>query len=231
VNGAARSRPAGLLVAFAFALAAGCGSSGKAVGPVGAGGGDGGPLVVDGPADAGNSDGIPVADVSVHDPADAAADAPAGPVAFVFTNSTGHSIYIQLSGLSGQAYWSLAEAGRRLPVDNACETCDCSRCSACAVCGRSLARVKELAPGAQHTWTWDTRIWELVPDGCRASLACEQDQVVPAGTALEAAVTYAASYAVDTSFGADDEFIGTPLTATTAFAIAGGAGVEITATR
>ena len=223
MNGAARSRPASLVIAFA--LAAGCGSTAKFVGPTDASVSDGGSPVVDGPADAGNSDGIPVADVLVH------ADAPTGPVAFVFTNSTGHTIYIQLSGFSGQAYWSLAEAGRRLPVDNTCETCDCSGCSACAVCGRSLARVKELAPGAQHTWTWDARIWELVPDGCRANLACEQDQVVPAGTALEAVVTYAASYAVDPSSGANDEFIGTPLTAKAAFANAGGAGVEIIATQ
>jgi hypothetical protein len=38
-------------------------------------------------------------------------------------------------------------------------------------------------------------------------------------------------FAVDTSFGADDEFIGTPLTATAAFTNAPGASIAITATQ
>jgi hypothetical protein len=243
VNHAGRSRAGGLVVAVAIAIAAGCGSNGKAAGAADAGKGDGGAVMLDGPADDGNRDGDAVADLSGHEAAggppdasddasdDALADGRSPRLPFVFTNATGHAIYIQLSGFSGQAYWSLTEAGKRLPVDNTCETCDCSRCSSCAVCGRSLARVKELAPGAQHAWTWDGLIWELVPDGCRASQACEQDQVVPAGAALEVAVTYAASYAVDTSFGADDEFIGPALTATAAFTNAGGAVIEIRATQ
>ena len=77
----------------------------------------------------------------------------------------------------------------------------------------------------------DGRIWEVVPDGCRAGLACEQDQRVPAGAALGVAVTYSASFAVDTTFGADDELIGTPLTATAAFTNAPGASIAISATQ
>jgi hypothetical protein len=223
---------AGLVIAVVFAGA--CSSDGKPHGP--ADGGDAGPISTDAAADGTDSDADDagsVADASVLDDAagDAPADGPSPLVSFVFTNSTGHTIYIQAFGFSSQEYWALVQAGRSLPVNNTCEMCDCNWCQACAVCGRAIATVEELAPGAQQRWTWDGRIWETVPDGCRANLACEQDRTIPAGTALEAVVTYSASFAVNTSLGADDEFIGTPLTATTAFTYAPGASIEITATQ
>jgi hypothetical protein len=206
-----RAPAAGLILAVAFAAA--CGSSGKPVDLADADGNDAG------------------ADAPPDTPIETSADAPSPLVSFVFTNSTAHAIYIQTSGFSTQGYWSLVQGGTRLPVDNTCEVCDCRGCPSCAVCGRALARVTELAPGAQHRWTWDGRIWESVPNGCSATLACEQDQVIPAGAALGVTVTYSASFAVDTSFGADDQFIGTPLTATAAFTNAPGASIAITATQ
>jgi hypothetical protein len=223
-----RSPSVGLVIAVAFA--AGCGGAGKAVAPGDAGGSDG-------------SDAGPFVDAPVFDAADAPADAPAdgpadGPpdapsplVSFVLTNSTGHSIYIQTSGFSTQGYWSLFENGLHLPVDNTCEICDCTQCQLCPVCGRALARVEEIPPGAQHRWTWDGRIWEPVPDGCGATVSCEQDQVIPAGATLDVGVTYSTSFVVDTSFGADDQFIGSPLTSTAAFTNAPGASIEITVTQ
>lgn len=221
-----RSPLAGMMVVAVFAV--GCGSSAKPVGPPDAGGGDAGPVRTDAPVDVDDVDAATPADASMPDAADAPADSL---IHFVFTNATDHPIYIQLFGWSGQAYWSLVEGNGRLPVDNTCETCDCSACSSCAVCGRGIARVKELAPGAQHAWTWDGRIWEIVPDGCRAGLACEQDSVIPTGATLEATVTYSSSFAVDTTFGADDELIGTPLTANTTFTNGPGATIAITATQ
>jgi hypothetical protein len=230
--------PVAGLVVVAFAAACSSGG-GKADGSATA---DAGPIVdapedvsSDDAGDAANGDAEDAAavdDAPVLDAADEGpADASSPLVSFVFTNSTGHTIYIQLFGFSTQEYWSLVEGGNHLPVDNSCELCDCSRCPACAVCGRGIARVEALAPGAQHRWTWDTRIWEMVPAGCRADLACEQDRGIPAGAALEATVTYSASFAVNTSFGADDELIGPALTATVAFTNAPGASVEITATQ
>jgi hypothetical protein len=149
----------------------------------------------------------------------------------VFTNATTHSLYIQISGFSGQAYWSLYQAGNHLPADNTCETCDCRQCPSCAVCGRALARVKEIAPGASHSWSWDGRIWQVVPNGCSANVACEQDQVIQTGAVLDLGVTYSSSFTVDTTFGADDQFIGSPSVATATFTNAPGASVEITATQ
>ena len=219
-----------LIVVAGFAL--GCVSSRKLVGPADAGGSDAGPVPTDAPVDTDDRDVGPLTDASIPDASDAPADGPSSLlVHFVFTNSTDHTIYIQLFGWSGQAYWSLVEGSKRLPVDNTCETCDCSRCSSCAVCGRGIARVKELAPGAQHDWTWDRRIWEPVPDGCRVGLACEQDSVIAAGAALAATVTYSATFAVDTTFGADDELIGTPLTASATFTNGPGLTIAITATQ
>jgi hypothetical protein len=214
------------VVAIAFAAAAGCGGSVTGLTHVDAGSSD-----AASPGDAPALDaGDPPADVAPVDATEADVGAPPFPVSFVLTNATGRPIYIQTSGFSTQGYWSLGQAGRRLPVDNTCEICDCGACPSCAVCGRALARVTEIAPGAQHQWTWDGRIWEPVPDGCRASLACEQDQIVPAGAALAVAVTYSFSFAVDTTSGADDQFIGTPLTATAALAHGPGAAVSITVT-
>lgn len=231
-----RCPSAGLLIAVAFA--AGCGSTRNTLGPVDAGGSDGDPPADAALVDAGgsdSSDGGPLVDAPGFDAADAPgdgpADVPAPLVSFVFTNSTSRSIYIQISDFSTQGYWSLVEGGQRLPVDNTCETCDCSGCPSCAVCGRAIARVEELAPGAQHRWTWDRRIWERVSDGCRANLACEREQVIPVGAALEVAVTYSSSFAVDTSVGANDQFIGAPLTATATFTNALGVSIEITATQ
>jgi hypothetical protein len=63
------------------------------------------------------------------------------------------------------------------------------------------------------------------------TLACEQDSVIATGATLEATVTYSSSFAVNTSFGADDEFIGTPFTATATFTNAPGATIAITATQ
>jgi len=205
-----RFRSAGLIFTVGFAAA--CGSSPNGTGPRDAGGDDAGPPATDAPADA-------------------PPDVPAPVVSFVFTNATTRSLYIQLFGFSGQAYWSLYQAGNHLPVDNTCETCDCRQCPSCAVCGRGLARVKEIAPGASHSWSWDGRIWEVVPNGCRANLACEQDQVIPTGAVLDLGVTYSSSFAVDTTFGADDEFIGPSLVSTATFTNAPGASVEITATQ
>ena len=231
-----RSSSAGLVVAVAFAAACG-GKTGRPADAGADGNRDLGPIASDAPmdtaSDAGSTADAPVVDGGTDAPVlDAGTDAPSPGVSFVFTNSTGHTIYIQTSGFSTQGYWSLAEGGARLPVDNTCEVCDCSQCQTCPVCGRALARVEALAPGGPHRWTWDGRIWVPVPDGCGANIACDQDQVVPAGAALAVTVTYAASFTVDTSSGADDQFIGTPaLTATVAFTNAPGASVEITATQ
>jgi hypothetical protein len=227
-----RSPLAGLVVAVA--LAAGCGGNSKAVDAS-----DGGPLADVAAGKGGDGDGhdggATLADAPVSDAADAPADVPADAhsplVSFVFTNSTSRSIYIQTSGFSTQGYWSLVQGGTRLPVDNMCETCDCTQCQLCPVCGRALARVEEIPPGAQHRWTWDGRIWEPVPNGCGANIACDEDEVVPAGAALGLTVTYATSFVVDTSFGADDQFIGAPLTTTVAFTNAPGASIEISATQ
>jgi len=232
-----RFRSAGLIFTVGFAAA--CGSSPNGTGPRDAGGDDAGPPATDAPADGGGGDapadvggGDAPGDVGGGDaPADAPPDVPAPVVSFVFTNATTRSLYIQLFGFSGQAYWSLYQAGNHLPVDNTCETCDCRQCPSCAVCGRGLARVKEIAPGASHFWSWDGRIWEVVPNGCRANLACEQDQVIPTGAVLDLGVTYSSSFAVDTTFGADDEFIGPSLVSTATFTNAPGASVEITATQ
>jgi hypothetical protein len=215
-----RSRSAGLIFTVVFAAA--CGSNSKGAGPRDAGGNDAGPPATDAPADVAGGGDAPV---------DAPVDVPAPAVSFVFTNATSRSLYIQISGFSGQAYWSLYQAGNHLPVDNTCETCDCRTCPSCAVCGRALARVKEIAPGASHSWSWDGRIWQVVPNGCSANLACEQDQVIPTGAVLDLGVTYSSSFAVDTTFGADDQFIGSPSVSTAAFTNAPGAFVAIIATQ
>jgi len=123
----------------------------------------------------------------------------------------------------------MLQGGQRLPVDNTCELCDCGGCPMCAVCGRAIASVTEMMPGQQHQWTWDGRIWQVVTNGCRPDLSCERDVAVAAGAALDAHVTYSFTFAVDTTFGADDQFIGDPLTAATTFTHPPGAPVEITA--
>src|SRR5262245_11045988 len=98
---------AGLIFSVGFAAA--CGSSPSGTGPRDAGGNDAGPPATDVPADVGGGD-VP-ADVGGADaPADAPPDVPAPVVSFVFTNTTTRSLYIQLFGVSGQAYWSLYQA-------------------------------------------------------------------------------------------------------------------------
>lgn len=148
--------------------------------------------------------------------ADTASGAPI-PARFVLHNRTGRTIYIQSSGWSGQEFFALGRAGQSLPIDNTCELCDCNQCASCAVCGRAIAQVLPIAAGSSHEFAWDGRIWVVVPNACRAGLACEQEQRVPP-TPLTARLTYGESYRVDTQFGAGDELIVDPHTITVDFA-------------
>jgi hypothetical protein len=202
-------------------VVAGCGSN---AGPTGA-------------ADAGDARDTSVTeeppDLAPEGPVDAPADVEAGPspipATFVLTNGTTKSIYIQVSGLSGQGYWSLSQGGKRLTVSHTCEVCACSECPYCALCGRSLGRVKELKPGEQHQWSWDGRDWALITNTCQQHLECEQDQAVPRGAELQLDVTYSYSFAVDPSFGGDDQFIGAALVTAATFTHPPATAVELVA--
>ncbi|HEY0707416.1 MAG TPA: hypothetical protein VGG33_11500, partial [Polyangia bacterium] len=111
-------------------------------------------------------------------------------------------------------YWGLSRAGTSLPVTNTCEVCDCPMCPNCAVCGRAFAKVEEITPGAVFDFSWDGRLWRLVSRTCGGGGMCEMPETVAPGP-LSVQVQYGHSFKIDTSAGADDEWVDQPLLMTT----------------
>lgn len=132
-----------------------------------------------------------------------------GTTTFSIVNTGTTMLYVQSAGFSGQGVLGLATSSSALPFSDTCEICNCGPCPSCAVCGRGLARVAALAPGTSWTYEWDQRVFVVEKDGCRAGLDCENPERVAAQT-LTASATWADSFAVDTTFGANDEFLVAP---------------------
>jgi hypothetical protein len=219
-------------LSFAFLLVwAGCGSSSSNTdGPITPL--DGGGASADTASDGAASDAAGLDQAAPTDraaPADGVGDGAtdgmvkAAATSFVLRNATGKAIYIQTSGFSSQGYWELLRDGKALPVMNTCELCDCAA-AGCAVCGRALASVTKLEDGQSQSWDWDGRIW--VPTDGIKPVTCEQESSVSPGP-LTLRVTYSFSSRVDTSFGADDVFIGPALTQDLGFGYPPSAPVEI----
>lgn len=142
--------------------------------------------------------------------------APPGSIAIRVRNDGNRMLYVQASGWSGQQVTTIVKAGGVAIGNDTCELCNCPTCPSCAVCGRSIARVAELAPGATLDFPWDQTDWNVIDDGCRPTLACEQPTVVAPGP-LTARAVYSDSFTTTTMYGPEETFIGPSLVAETGF--------------
>jgi len=146
---------------------------------------------------------------------------------FRIVNVGSRTLYLQASGMSGtQEFLALARGGEAVRFTGDCAICECAGCPSCAICGRALASVQALQPGEAHDVAWDGMEWVVESRGCREDLDCERPQALPAGE-LDVTVTYSDSFTVDTTFGAQDELIGTRLTASLSYRHPAGAPVVV----
>jgi len=147
-------------------------------------------MVLGGPAGCGSSTSVPQLTV------------------FRLVNAGSRTLYLQTSGMSGtQEFLALSRDGQAVRFTGDCAICECAGCPSCAVCGRALAKVSALEPGDVYDLGWDGMEWIVEERGCREDLDCERPQPLPAGE-LGVTVSYSDSFAIDTSFGAEDELIG-----------------------
>jgi len=141
---------------------------------------------------------------------------PPGSIAIRVRNDGTKNLYVQASGWSGQEVTSIVLPGAGTVGRDSCEICNCNGCPDCAVCGRGLATVAELVPGASLDFPWDQTDWDVIEEGCRPSLSCEQPSLIAPGP-LTAVAAYSDSFMDTTEFGAQESFIGPRVTAQTEF--------------
>lgn len=116
-----------------------------------------------GDAGAGDSDALPVRAQQVH---------------FVFRNDRARPIYVA----SSSPFWQLVRGGIVLPAHDTCDVCNCDSCSPCLLCATSpVATVDVVRAGQALEFDWPGLVYPVVPNGCRAGLACESPQIAAPG--------------------------------------------------